>query len=76
MLVELNSLTAHLFKDPELLKKVGEELADYYSMVVHGPNAYDLERRLESNSRYKEKESSREKDMEILKMLDGLPDEL
>ena len=73
MVVELNTLTAHITKNPDLLGQVGKELSDYYSMVVHGENAYDLNRRLKGNSRYKE-ESRADKDLKILKMLDGLPD--
>jgi len=75
LLVELNTLTAHISKDPELLSKVGEEAADYYSMVVHGSGAYDLNRRLTGNSRAIKGDTVKE-DLKILKMLDGLPDEL
>ena len=75
LIVELNTLTAHISRNPEVLNNVGKELADYYSMVVHSPGAYDLDRRIEGNSRFKEK-PSKKRDLEILKMLDGLPDEL
>jgi hypothetical protein len=74
--VEILNLAAQVTKKPEMIDMVTENLSEYYNMVVHNSNAYDLSGRVSGNSRYSSSGSSSDSSStaEMLKKLEEIPD--
>ncbi len=74
--VEILNLAAQVTKKPEMIDMVTENLSEYFNMVVHNPNAYDLSGRVSGNSRYRnsDSESGSSSTAEMLKKLEEIPD--
>lgn len=73
--VEIFNLAAQITKSPEMVDEVTKNLSEFYNMVVHNPNAYDLSGRVTGNSRFRDSQSSStDSAAEMLKKLEEIPD--
>lgn len=67
--IELLSVAVQTNKNQETFQDLSQNLNDYYNMVVHNPNAYDLSR-LNRSSTKKKKFTKQD----LLSKLEGIPD--